>query len=195
MVTFAGISKAMAGLIICTWLGLCVLSCSSRPSPAQPQPLPAQPVQAQQSQAQQPALPQQPQVQPGQLQQPQALPAPVQPPQVPQQPSAAINPVGIWESQITTGYGVIYTQMILQPNGNYSYQVVLGDLMTWEVGLYEVGQGFIHFSLRDYGPTTYKGTELSRPMSWTVFYTVVDEDTMVWEDRVLGTQWTVHRRR
>ncbi len=31
--------------------------------------------------------------------------------------------------------------------------------------------------------------------SWTMFYTMVDEDTMVWEDHVLGTQWTVHRRR
>jgi len=96
-----------------------------------------------------------------------------------------------------TAYGAMYTQMILQPNGNYSYQVIMGDLMTWEVGTYEVvaGQHFIHFTLENYGPTTYKGTQLSRPMSWGVFYTAVDADTMIWEDRVLGTRWTVYRRR
>ncbi len=222
MVTYAGISRALAILIICAWLGLCVLGCSSGPPPAQPQPAPAQPVQVQQTQVQQPALPAQPQAQPalpqqvpqavepqvqqpalpaqpqaqpGQLQQPQAPPAPVQPPQVPQQPPAAINPVGIWESQTMTDYGVMFSQMILQPNGSYSYQVRWGDLMTWEVGLYEVGQGFIHFSVQDYEPKVYKGTTMWRPTSWTVFYTVVDQNTMIWEDRVLGTQWTVYRRR
>ena len=89
----------------------------------------------------------------------------------------------------------MYTQMILQPNGSYSYQVVWGDLMTWEVGLYEVGEGFIHFAVQDYEPKEYKGQWLSRPTSWTVFYTVLDENTMIWEDRILGTQWTVYRQR
>jgi hypothetical protein len=103
--------------------------------------------------------------------------------------------VGIWESQIATEYGPMYTQMILQPNGGYSYQVVWGDLMTWEVGLYEVGEGFIHFAVQDYEPKEYQGQWLSRPTSWTVFYTVLDENTMIWEDRVLGTQWTVYRQR
>lgn len=96
-----------------------------------------------------------------------------------------------------TDYGVMSAQMILQPNGNYSYQVIMGELMTWEVGTYEVlaDQNFIHFALENYGPTTYKGTQLARPMSWSVFYTVVDADTMIWKDSVFSTQWTVHRRR
>jgi hypothetical protein len=131
------------------------------------------------------------------LPQPQEAPPLPQLPVQPQPPAAEISLVGIWESQSMTAYGLMYTEMILQPNGNYSYQVVLGDLMTWEVGTYQVvaDQNFIHFTLENYGPTTYKGTELSRPMSWGVFYSVVDADTMIWEDRVLGTQWTVHRRR
>lgn len=177
----------------------------SQPPPAQPMQ-PQQAPQADQLQAQ-PAQPQQPQAQPVQPRQGQAAPmAPQQaPPQVPQlqappaqvQPpqAAAINVVGIWESQIMTGYGVMFTQMILQPNGSYSYQVRLGNLMTWEVGLYEVGQGFIHFSVQNYEPKEYMDKQMSRPTSWTVFYTVVDQDTMIWEDRVLDTQWTVYRRR
>ena len=123
-------------------------------------------------------------------------PTPTAQPQPPQpQPPTAINVVGIWESRIATDYGPMYTQMILQPNGGYSYQVVWGDLMTWEVGLYEVGEGFIHFAVQDYEPKEYKGQRLSRPTSWTVFYTVLDENTMIWEDRVLGTRWTVYRQR
>lgn len=165
-------------VVVCLSLGL--LACGSRPAPAQP----AAP------QPPQPQAPMAPQAQPAPPQQPQAQPA------WPQQAApAAIHLVGIWEAQTPTEYGVVFSQMILQPNGSYSYQVVLGDLMTWETGFYEVGPSYIHFSLQNYGPTTYKGTELSRPMSWTVFYTVVDENTMVWEDAVLGNRWTVHRRR
>lgn len=156
---------AILFLAVCLSLGL--LACGPQPAIAPQQP--AAPMAPQQPQAQ-PALPQ-------------------------QAPPVAFNLVGIWEAQIPTAYGVMFTQMILQPNGSYSYQVVLGDLMTWETGFYETGPGYIHFSLQNYGPTTYKSTELSRPMSWSVFYTVVDADTMVWEDRVLGSQWTVRRRR
>lgn len=162
--------------ILCIWINLSILGCTielfSTPPPSQPQPV------------------QMPQQQQPQQQQPQ--------PQQPQQPQPQRQPafsvVGIWESQIMTDYGVMYTQMVLQHDGSYSYQVVLGEYMTWEVGLYEVGQDFIHFSVQDYGPREYKGTEMSRPTSWTVFYTVVDENTMTWEDRVLGQRWTVYRR-
>ncbi len=190
-------------------------------APQQASPPEAPPVQVQQPQAQ-PMAAQQPQIQPAPPQQeppaeqlqaqadlpqqaPQPQPQAPQPPPPPQAPPAkappqlppspAINLVGIWESQTMTGYGVMYSEMILQPNGSYSYLVRWGDLMTWETGLYEVGQGFIHFSVQDYEPKEYKGTAMLRPTSWTVFYTVVDQDTMIWEDRVLGTQWTVYRRR
>jgi hypothetical protein len=160
-------------VLVAIGLSLELLACGSGPQP------------------QAPIAPQQPQAQPAWPQQ-----APPAQPAWPQQaPPVSFNLVGIWEAQIPTEYGIMYTQMILQPNGSYSYQVILGDLMTWETGFYEVGSGYIHFTLQNYGPTTYKGTELSRPMSWSVFYTVVDADTMVWEDRVLGSQWTVRRRR
>ncbi len=127
---------------------------------------------------------------------PAGQPQPPLQPAAPQRPApAAIKLAGIWESQMTTGFGTMYSQMILHPNKSYSYQVILGDLMTWETGTYEPGEGFIHFSVLNYEPKVYKGTTMSRPTSWTVFYTVVDENTMIWEDRVLGTQWTVYRRR
>ncbi len=249
-------------VLLCAWVGVCLLACSPRPASgpislpqarqlaqpeaqptlppaaaptgqpqAQPQQLPQpeaqpvlspsatpagqpQPTRLQQSQVElvlPPALmPGQPQASPTQRAQPGVEPTlppprpptgqPQAPPQlqppVPQRPApAAISLPGIWESQTMTGYGVIYSQMILQPNNSYSYQVVLGDLVTWETGIYEAGEGFVHFSVLDYEPKVYKGTVMSRPTSWTVFYTVVDENTMIWEDRVLGTQWTVHRRR
>lgn len=173
--------RLIGPLLLLACLSMPVLACGSQAAPVMAPQQPAAPMAPQQPQAQ-PMLPQQalPQAQP-------ALPQ--------QAPPVAFNLVGIWEAQIPTDYGGMFTQMILQPNGSYSYQVVLGDLMTWETGFYETGPGYIHFALQNYGPTTYKGTELSRPMSWSVFYTVVDADTMVWEDRVLGSRWTVHRRR
>lgn len=94
-----------------------------------------------------------------------------------------------------TEYGTVYSQMILQRNGTYSYQVRLGDLLTYEVGMFQVLDGFIHFSLQDYEPKVYKGRQMDRPQSWGVYYTVVDENTMIWEDRIIGTRWTVYRQR
>lgn len=177
--------------LFCILVAISLLGCSEGQAfPAQPaQSQPQWPQQPQQQWSQQPQQPQQlqsPQPQWPQQQQPQQ-------PQWPQQPTA-FNPVGIWVAEIPTDYGPMYTQMILQPNGSYSYQVVWGNLMTYEVGLYEVGQGFIHFAVQDYEPKEYKGQPQSRPTSWTVFYTVVDANTMIWEDRVLGTRWTVYRQ-
>lgn len=102
----------------------------------------------------QPTQPPAPQSQP--LQPP--APAPIQPPAQPPQRSTRINPVGIWVSQTATEYGVVYTEMILQWNGSYSYQVRLSDLMTWEVGTYQAGRGSSVLSCRimDREPTKAK---------------------------------------
>ncbi|GIV70858.1 hypothetical protein [Caldilinea sp.] len=182
---FLTISLVLSGCQLPGW--------SSPPAPAQPvQPQPLQQPVPQQLPPQQPLPQQLPLQQPVPQQLPLQQPLPQQQP-FPQQ-RQAFNLVGVWESQIPTEYGTMYTQMILQHNGSYSYQVVLGNLMTWEVGVYQAGEGFIHFTLQDYGPREYMGREMARPMSWSVFYTVVDENTMIWEDRVLGARWTVYRQ-
>jgi hypothetical protein len=114
--------------------------------------------------------------------------------QQPLPPEADIDFVGIWTSEEATQYGVVYAETILERNNDYSHQVHWNDLLTYETGEYETGPGYIHFTVQDYQPKTYKGTELSRPLSWTVWYTVIDENTMRWEDRTLNTNWLVTRR-
>jgi hypothetical protein len=167
----------MNGVVLIVLLGA---ACTTAPAPA-PAP-PAAP-------GQQPLLP------PDNAPDDEAPPlerAPDEP--LPKAAPVAIDLVGIWTSEETTEYGTVYAETILERNNNYSHQVRWRDLMTYEVGVYQAGDNFIHFSVRDYQPKSYKGTELSRPLSWTVYYTVVDENTMIWEDRIMNTRWQVHRR-
>ena len=118
--------------------------------------------------------------------------------------------VGVWESQVQTGYGVLYIQLILGPAKQFSQQAILGGLMTYDVGTYQVGEGFIHFDVLDHEPKKYhhknddsdsdndndsdNDTEMHWLTSWTYFYTVVDENTMTFEDRTANSSWTVRRR-
>ncbi|MBI4672123.1 MAG: hypothetical protein HY741_10715 [Chloroflexi bacterium] len=151
---------------------------TTAPAPAQPQAPEQQPLPAQNN--------------PPANQFPPVGNVPLEPP--PDTAPGAIDLVGIWTSAETTQYGTVYAETILERNNNYSHQVRWGDLMTYEVGVYQAGDGFIHFSVQDYQPKEYKGTALSRPLSWTVYFTVVDENTMTWEDRIMNTRWQVHRR-
>lgn len=157
------------------------------PAPAQPQAPVQQP---QQPNPAQPANP--PNQNPPAGEFPPIGNVPLEP--LPNPAPGAIDVVGIWTSEETTPYGTVYAETILQRNNNYSHQVRWNDLMTYETGVYQVGDGFIHFNVQDYQPKTYKGTDLSRPLSWTVYFTVVDANTMVWEDRIMNTRWQVHRR-
>jgi hypothetical protein len=101
---------------------------------------------------------------------------------------------GIWQSQEPTPYGTVYSQVILAPDETYSMQTWWLDLLSYEVGVYTLGDGFIHFTVTDYEPKWYKGHWMSRPTSWTAWYTIQDQDTMIWEDRTINTRWTVRRR-
>ena len=112
----------------------------------------------------------------------------------PAEQNALLDIVGIWASQQQTAYGTIYTQVILERTGTYSMQAWWSDLLTYETGTYQVGDGFIHFMLTNYEPKIYKGRWMSRPMTWTAWYTIVDQNTMEWEDRIVKSRWTVYRQ-
>ncbi len=114
-------------------------------------------------------------------------------PSTPMPQVASIDFAGVWESQTTTLYGTVYSQMFLDRYGEYSMQSWWLDLLSYEVGFYVVGDGFIHFTVADYQPKIYKGKWMTRPTSWTAWYTVLDQDRMIWEDRTIGTRWTVRR--
>ena len=46
------------------------------------------------------------------------------------QPAADFQLEGIWEAQVETDYGTVYSELILEHTRTFSQQVVLGDLMT-----------------------------------------------------------------
>ena len=101
---------------------------------------------------------------------------------------------GIWKSQTQTDYGVVSIQLLLEPTGTFSQQVFLGNLMTYDVGTYVVGDGFIHFYVTDHEPKEYLGKRMSWVNSFTYFYTPIDASSMLVEDHIMGTQWTMYRR-
>lgn len=45
---------------------------------------------------------------------------------------------------------MVYSQLILEPTKTFSQQVTLGNLLTYDVGRYEVRQGFIRFVVEDH---------------------------------------------
>ncbi len=111
----------------------------------------------------------------------------------------AANPagslVGIWRSQVPTPYGLALGELILKPDGSFSKTFRAGELLTWDVGRYTVGQGYIHFTIEDHEPKLYQG----KPMHWltseTIFFQFVNPDSLICEDRILGTRWLAFRVR
>jgi hypothetical protein len=118
---------------------------------------------------------------------------PIQPQDNPQ-PAAQFELEGIWEAQVATQYGTVYSELILEHTGTFSQQVVLNDLMTYDTGTYQVGNGFIHFTVENHEPKVYKGKEMTWVNSFTYFFTPVDANSMVFEDHIAGTRWTVYRK-
>jgi hypothetical protein len=165
------------------------LSSLGGPSPSPQTPLNNQAPPVNQ-QPQQPGFDQQPEP----LVPPENIPPENQNPPENQKPPAQFKLTGIWESQTNTDFGIVYTELILEPTKTFSQQVVLNDLMTYDVGTYEDGEGFIHFVVEDHQPKEYKGQPMHWVTSFTYFYTVVDENTMILEDRIIGTRWTINRR-
>jgi hypothetical protein len=100
---------------------------------------------------------------------------------------------GIWKATIATPYGAMVTELILQPNKDFSQTAVLNGLMTYDVGTVELGEGFIHFAVRDHQPKEYNGVRLKWLESFTYIYTAPDANTMNLEDRIAHSRWTVHR--
>jgi hypothetical protein len=94
--------------------------------------------------------------------------------------------VGIWQGS--------NEELVLKDDGTFSRTVTWGGLMTWDIGLYEVGGGFIHFAVQDHEPKEYLGQPLSYVTSFTYFYTFVDNDHVVFEDHLINTQWDMYRQ-
>jgi hypothetical protein len=101
---------------------------------------------------------------------------------------------GIWASYTETDSGPVSTELILEYTGTFSQKVTWGSLMTLDTGLYEVGDGFIHFAVTHHEPQYYNGQPMSYVTSFTYFFTPVDADTMILEDHVMKTQWYAYRQ-
>ncbi len=102
---------------------------------------------------------------------------------------------GIWVSDTDTGYGTtMHTELVLEYTGTFSQQVTAGSLMTLDTGTYDVGDGWIRFTVTHHEPTEYKGKELNWMTGWTYYYTFIDENTVEFEDRLLGASWYAYRQ-
>ncbi len=100
---------------------------------------------------------------------------------------------GIWNSQAQTTYGILYTQLILDETLRFSQQAVMNHLMTLDIGAYQIGDGFLHFVVEDHEPKKYNDQDMTWVKSFTCFFTVVNDNTMIFEDRIMQSRWTVYR--
>ncbi len=83
---------------------------------------------------------------------------------------APLNLVGVWQAHFSTPLGPAVSQTILMPDGSFTKTVRAGGMMTWDAGMYSVGQGYIHFYIHDHEPKIYKGVRMHWVTSETVFF-------------------------
>lgn len=108
---------------------------------------------------------------------------------------APLNLVGVWQAHFSTPLGPAVSQTILMPDGGFTKTVRAGGMMTWDAGMYSVGQGYIHFYIHDHEPKIYKGVRMHWVTSETVFFHMTGPDRMICEDRVTGNRWQAYRVR
>ena len=81
------------------------------------------------------------------------------------------------------------------PNGSFSKTFRCGGLVTWDVGSYTVGEGYIHFEISDHEPKVYNGKRMQWVKSETVFFRLADPNRMICHDRITGNSWEAMRVR
>jgi len=102
--------------------------------------------------------------------------------------------VGIWQWNVSNPIGgPTEGELILWDNGRFSQTIVWNGLMTYDAGLYESSDGFIHFAVQEHEPQEYLGEPMSWPASFSYFYTFVTDDHIILEDRLVDTQWDAYR--
>jgi hypothetical protein len=103
--------------------------------------------------------------------------------------------VGTWQSQVKTPHGILYMKTLLMPNGQFSKTSRLNSLSTLDTGTYQVGSGYIHFTITDHEPKVYKGTPMTWVKSETTFFRFVGQDRIQCNDRITGAHWEAVRIR
>jgi hypothetical protein len=101
--------------------------------------------------------------------------------------------VGIWESQVDTDQGTVSTQLILEHTGTFSQAVTWNDLMALDTGEYNIVGNAIHFTVTHHEPTEYMGQPLTWVTSFTYFVTPIDATSMIVEDHIMDTSWTMYK--
>jgi len=103
--------------------------------------------------------------------------------------------IGTWASQVTTPLCVGTAETILMPNGSFSKTFRCGQLVTWDTGMYTVGEGYIHFNITDHEPKKYNGKHMQWVKSETVFFRFIGPNRMMCHDRITGGSWEAVRIR
>ncbi len=102
---------------------------------------------------------------------------------------------GIWQSQFSSPFGMCSSETILMPKGQFSKKVVCGQMLITDTGTYTVGEGYIHFDIKDHEPKVYKGKKMDWVKSETVFFQFIGPDRLACHDRITGGRWEAVRIR
>ena len=102
---------------------------------------------------------------------------------------------GIWRSQFPSPFGMCMGETILMPKGKFSKKVTCGQMVITDAGAYTVGEGYIHFDIKEHEPKIYKGKKMDWVKSETVFFQFVGPDRIMCHDRITGGRWEATRDR
>jgi len=101
--------------------------------------------------------------------------------------------VGIWDSQVDTSQGLVSTRLILEHTGTFSQTVTWNGLMTLDTGEYNIIGNAVHFTVTHHEPTEFQGQPMSWVASFTYFVTPIDATSMMVEDHIMNTNWTMYK--
>lgn len=101
---------------------------------------------------------------------------------------------GVWTSKMEGERGTKSMELVFQPPNRFSQKSIVNKETTHDVGTYQAGAGYLHFFIEDHEPKVSNGRQVSWPRNWTYFFTVLDENTMVLENRISRSKWTLRRK-
>jgi hypothetical protein len=98
--------------------------------------------------------------------------------------------VGIWRWQSDAA-----GELLLTPEKTFSQAIYWNGLMTYDTGIYDTGEGFVHFAVQQHQPVVYgpNGSPMAYVTSFTYFYTFVDDNHVVFSDHIVNTSWDAYR--
>ncbi len=94
---------------------------------------------------------------------------------------------GTWSYQLPLApYGVVNYQLFMDSPTHFACQSTLNGFINYDMGTLQHQGNFLHFVVKEHEPKVRNGKKEHWITSWGYYYTVVDANKMIFEDRLAG---------